>query len=380
MSVSILYSRLFNLSTFHDYFQDGRARNIRLTPTAETSELLNGGRMLFKEIPKGITVLYRTLEDEISPFVDLGPDARLSFSLKTDYLNELLNITNLDESISNKFKSGNILYFKNDPTSPSNDPALPEDLIFELIDFLAGNLFTYEFTVTPPLASPGDVLLTVSDEDGNPVAVVNKTVSIGEDGIYRQQIDLRDKPKGKYTITIRKSSDNAFIKDATFYSDDLLVGQKVLGIVDIEFNSDTNHIYTDTWEFAIRLSRKSTVWKYYIVDKTMTANLDTFDLSIHDEDSPDPKLPYASPYTFVRDGDEPHANVRINGLDTIIFKSDVLIPFYQVPKLNLQLKKIPSVPGDTTEIIISKNLPNPRHNGVVKEESGILESEIYVFI
>ena len=270
-------------------------------------------------------------------------------------------------------------------------PATPEDFTLELIDLLQGSLFTYEFTVTPPLVPSEDVTLTVTDENLDPVSVGKTTeglpfddtltISVGENGVFSQQIDLRNKPKGKYTITIRKSSDDSFINDVTFYSDELLLGKKIAGIVDIEFNTATNLMYQNTWEYAIRLTRKTSVWKYFIVDKNKTVDLDANDLYIHDDGS-DPGLPYASSYTFTRDGDEPHPSIKINGLDTVIFKSDGLvpIPFFEVPKQKLQLRKTPGAPGDPAEVTLITNLPNPKHNGVIKEDAGVPESEIYVFI
>ena len=391
MSVSILYTRLFNLSVFHDYYEDGIAKYFKLQPTIETAEFLRGGRMLFKSIPKGCTVLYRTLEDEITAFVNRGPDARLKFQLSFKNLNEFLNISNLDESVSKKYKSGNFIYLKNDPASASDNPDTPEDLSYELLDFLEGRLFTYTFTVNPPLALPGEVSFTVTDEDGNPVSVGKEvngdpfsttlTVLINEDSTYSQQIDLRDKPKGKYTITLRNASNNALISDTAFYADESLSGKKILGLVDIEFNNAPNRMYQSTWEYALRLSRKSSIWKYYIVDKTQKiADLDNYDLSIVDQRT-EIDAPYAPGYSFVREGSEPHAVIKVSGFDTVIFKSDALlpIPYFEAPLPKMQLRKIPNNPGDSEQVII-QNLPNPRHNGVIKEESGVLESEIYVFI
>ena len=391
MSVSILYTRLFNLTLFHDYYENGLAKGYSLEPTLETEELMRGGRMLFKNIPKGATVLYRTLADETTAFVNKGPDARLRFSLSIENLAEFLNISDLDESVSRSFNSGNIIYLRNDPTSPSSNPDTPEDLSYELLDFLESRLFTYDFTVSPALSAPGDVDLTVTDETDTAVSVGKEvdgtpfpttlTVSVNSEGNYSQQIDLRDLPKGKYTITLRDASDNSLIRAVEFYADEALAGKKLLAIIDIEFNTATNLMYQNTWEYAVRFSRKTSVWKYYIVDKTQKiADLDNFDLSIVDQRS-EVEPPYAASYTFTRDGTEPHATVRINGFDTVIFKSDSLspIPFFEAPLPRMQLRKIPNNPVDTEQVII-QNLPNPRHNGVVKEEGGVLESEIYVFI
>ncbi|MEJ2596103.1 MAG: hypothetical protein P8100_13495, partial [bacterium] len=125
MSVSILYTRLFNLSVLHDYYVEGIAKDFVLRPTAETRQLLSGGRMLFKTIPKGCTVLYRTENDEITPFVNKGPEARLKFLLSFKNLNELLNVTDLDESPSNRYTSGKFFYLTNDPAGASRDPDTP---------------------------------------------------------------------------------------------------------------------------------------------------------------------------------------------------------------------------------------------------------------
>ncbi len=391
MSVSILYTRLFNLSVQHNYYEDGIARNFRIAPTRETSELLQGGRMLFKSIPKGCTVLYRTLADETTPFVDKGPEARLKFTLSFENLSELLNITDLDESPSNTYKSGNFIYLVNDPASASSDPENPEVLSYELLDFKEKRLFTYFFTVEPPLSPPGDVLLTVTDESGTPVSIgktvegvpfpTTVTVHVNEDGNYAQQIDLRKLPKGKYTITLQDASDNSFINSVTFYADESIAGKNVLGLVDIIFEGITDLMYDDTWEYAISFSRRTTIWKYFIVDKTQkVADLDNFNLAIVDQrvqTSP----PYAASYTFTRDGNEPHDTIRINGCDTVIFKSNAIspIPFYEAPLPRMELRKVPVNPSDSTQVII-ENLPNPSHSGVVKENAGVLESEIYVFI
>ena len=393
MSINIIYNRLFNLSIFHDYYEDGLANDYRLVPTFETTEFLKGGRMLFKTIPKGCTVLYRTLADESGAFINKGPDARLLFSLSMNNNSKFLNITDLDESTTKKYSSGHIIYLSNTPASPSSDAESPEELNYQLLDFLEGRLFSYQFKLNPALASPGDVLFTVSDENNNPVPVGKKfngdpfddtlTLTRSEDGSYTQLIDLRDYPKGRYTITVKNPASplDPPLKVVHFYSDELLLGKKVLAIVDIELNQATNPLYTSTWEYAIRFSRKSSVWKYFIVDKTeKVADLDNYDLSITDERT-DGNLPYAANYTFTRDGQEPHATIRINGKNTVIFKSDALIPipFFETPLPGIQLKKVPNDTGDSEQLII-QNLPNPSHKGVIKEEAGILESEIYVFI
>ena len=100
-------------------------------------------------------------------------------------------------------------------------------------------------------------------------------------------------------------------------------------------------------------------------------NFSTDDLTINDMGMP---AAHYSSISFSRDGDEPSNDVSINGLETVVFTSDVPIPFFEIPKTSIQLIKNP---GNT---VIVSNLPSPSHSGVVKDRSGVLESEIYVFI
>jgi hypothetical protein len=140
--------------------------------------------------------------------------------------------------------------------------------------------------------------------------------------------------------------------------------------VDITYDSTTNLLYADTEEYELQFSRKETIWKYFIVNKNKKIQFSIENLSISDLGSPD----YGST-NFTREGAEPHDTVQINGLDTVIFKSDDPIPFYEIPKTSIQLEKDP---GNT---VLIANLPNPSHRGVAKDQGGgSVESEIYVFI
>ncbi|MDR8390621.1 hypothetical protein NC796_05690 [Aliifodinibius sp. S!AR15-10] len=377
--VSINYNRLFNLRVSHDYFEDGKLRGMKLAPTRETGRILRGGQMLFKTIPTGFTILYKAEADEISPIVELSAELTLTFTMAVENKAEFLNITNLDESPTESYRSGNILYFTNNPGAVSINAESPESISHVLIDGTQNSLFTYHFTVS---GSPNQVRLIVSDEDGNVVSAGTEVdgtplpseleVAKNDDDSYSRQIDLRNKPTGLYTITILHITDDTTqYKEETFYVSDELASQNVLGIVDIIYESTTGHLYADTEQYELQFSRKETIWKYFVVNKNQHVTLASEDLFIEDLGLPSA---HYSPITFTREGDEPHATVSINGMETVIFRSDTPIPFFEIPKASVQLKKNP---GDT---ILVSNMPNPAHNGVVKEQSGALESEIYVFI
>lgn len=376
---SVVYTRLFNLKVSHDYFKDGAAKGLVIEPTAQTSRLLRNGRMLFRVKPDGVVVFYSAAEDEVTPLVNMGKDLRLVFSINIIDLDEFMNVTNLDESSSRKFKSSNILYFKNNPSAASTDPVNPEAIAHTLIDSMRDVLFTYAFTLT---GSPASVLFKLTDESGNPVSAGRDgsgnplppvlTVLKNDDGVYRQQVDLRDKARGRYTITIRNAADTTTLKEEVIYADGSLAPTRIIGIVDIVYNTATNHLYASTEEYELKFRRQSTIWKYFIADKNKKVDLVANDLLITDTGSGG-GTPYAV-YNFSRVGAEPSADVRINGFDTVVFKSNVPIPFYEQPKLNLELRKNPG------NVSVIQHLPNPSHRGVVKDDAGQPASEIYVFI
>lgn len=377
--MSIIYKRLFNLKIGHDYYKNGLAKGVVVRPTPSTQTLLANGKLIFKAIPGGAVVLYRTWEDEITPVVDLGKDVKFTFYLKPENPVEFFNITDLDESASRKFQSSNILHFVNDPANASADPINPETISHRLVDMLTHQIFNYEFTLS---SGPATVLLRVHDENGNLVSIgkgadgtpfpTTVTVAKSADGIYRQQIDLRAYASGKFNIVIRDTADTGTLKEAIVYADSSLASQPVLGIIDIVYETGTDHIYADIEEYHVSFRRRETIWKYFIVDKNRKVDLVTNDLAIVDTGAGGGS-PY-DVYNFTRQGAEPHGTIRINGADTVVFSSSVPIPFYELPKLNLELRKTPS----DQRIITS--LPNPSHGGIIKDEAGSAASEIYVFI
>ncbi len=377
--MNIIYQRLFNLGIGHDYYTDQRAKGVTLLPTPATATSLVNGKMLFKKVNNGIVVLYRALDDGITPMIDLGGDAKFTFYLSADYKNEFLNITDLDESVSRRYESSNIVYFTNDPANASTDAGSPETITHRVIDSLESQLFTYLFSLP---AGPPEVLIRATNASGSLVPVgkstdgtplpTTLTLSKSEEDLYSQQIDLRNQPTGLYTITIRDIADANTLREELVYADSELASRDVLGIVDIVYETATDHLYGDTEEYLLQFSRKETVWKYFVVDKNGKIDLLANDLLVTDTGAGGGD-PYDT-YVFNREGDEPHADIRVNNLDTIIFRSTAPIPFYEEPKLNLELRRNPG------NLQVIANLPNPSHSGVTKDDSGSPASEIYVFI
>jgi hypothetical protein len=67
-------------------------------------------------------------------------------------------------------------------------------------------------------------------------------------------------------------------------------------------------------------------------------------------------------------------DIIMNDLKTLVFASTGQIPFFEIPKLKLELRKT----SDNQTIVA--NLPNPSHSGLKKLFAGRVESEVYVFI
>ena len=374
--VNINYTRLFNLRMTHDYFDNRAPQGLSLRPTAQTLRRFSGAKMLFKPIATGLTVLFRAEDDGLTPFVDLDSNQRFTFLLTAVNRPEFENITKLDVSPTNQFRAGRLLYFTNDPTNASADAASPEELVHTLIDGTRNSLFSYTISLETP---PSEILLRITGPDGNTVPAGTAVagtwlpdpllISKDDDELFRQQIDLRRQPRGLYTFTIRTSDDSSTLKEETFYVDDQVAAQDILGLVDINYLDSPSHLFGDTEEYSLSFSRKETIWTYYIVNKNGFVVFDDHDLEINDPGSAE----YPA-VNFDRDGDEPHANLKINGFETVVFKSDGPIPFRDLPKSDLQLVRNPG------GAVLVPHLPNPSHAGIVKESNGQLESEVYVFI
>lgn len=287
--MNIFYNRLFNLVVGHDFFVDGYAGNVQIYPSTETQSLLRNGKMLFKTLQHGITILYNTNDDELTPFIGLCPDQRFVFVIKLDNSPEFLNITDLDESSSRKYSSHKLVYFTNDPASVSSDPAHPEVITHKLIDSLWPKLFTYGFSLA---GNPAEVLLDLIDENGSSVSIGKTTegeplpspipVLINKSYSYSRQIDLRDKPAGRYTIKIINSAGTITLREEEIYIDDTLAAQNIFGIADIRYDNSSAHLYGDTEEYKLHFKRAESLWKYVAINKNKNIDFETDELEIID--------------------------------------------------------------------------------------------------
>ncbi len=479
--MNIIYNRLLNLITGHDYFADGFNRFVTLHPSTRTEKLFRNGKMLFKKLPHGIAVLYRTLDDGTTPFIALEKDQIFTFVLKSENKAILQTITDLDESPSRQFKTGNIVYFNNNPANASDRKNNPEILSKKIIDSLRSPLFTYQFSLP---GNPSSVKIIVADASGNPVSVgkdaagnpLPKTLELSADGnnVYRQQIDLRNLPRGRFQITIKSEDESVILKDEAIYVDEQLEKDNILGIVELFYDSASGKLYDDTEEYKLLFRKSDTFWKYYIVNKSGNIDFETNSLIIADAALPN-GLPYeineffrsyasveitaknigesgnsialeysgggvfpavglsgktlsggsgsvaARGIVTVINNDVTGYSVHINGTEfkegadfsngetsaetatnlveaingngsvpvsaaklsydilinghkVLVFNSAQKIPFYEKPKLKIELRQ-----ASDNETLVS-DLANPSPAGIIKSFAGRKESEVFVFI
>jgi hypothetical protein len=389
--INISYHRLFNLKISHNYYKNGSARGVQLMPTKATINLLKNGKMLLKKLQNQIVVLFQALNenppvDPPNPFLPLDHDFRLTFALTVDNKSEFVNITNLDVSPLNQYRSGNILYFINNPANATDDPSNPENLNFSLLDNIRNSLFTYSFQLISVAPQVDLYIFPINDDGTLGTAIpVGKNVdgtdfpsplSVAGDsnnpGNYSHSIDLRNKPSGRYRIRITQSGNPGnILKQEDTYIDDELASQNILGIVDLVYDEPTltNATYKTTEAYNLQFSRKQSFWKYFLVKKSQAVNLASY--TITDKGAVSPEVPYivntfapiASPVT------------QINGLPVRVYQSNLPIDFFEKPKLKIELE------GDAGNVKV-ENLPNASPINIIKknELTDALESEIYVFL
>lgn len=376
--MNIIYARLFEVSVLHDYFREGIAKEYKLIPTRETQEMLRKGRMLWKETPQGIVVLYRAEDDLTSPEVALTPPVDFYFFFQSTNSPQFFTVTELKNG-PRTYQSGDFLAFQNLPANASIDPDNPEKIGLDIWDGTRPKTFITRVTLNP---IPAKVIFQVKDIAGTKIPSgqdingnllpLDLELTPDDKGEFLLSLDLKGKPEGNYTLTLRNEADTLDLwKKEYFLTQDPEV-KSALGVMKISYRQAPDHLYGGREYYAVDLKRKETKWTYIIVSQNKKVELGTAQLSILDKGNP-PGTPYAT-YNFQQIGTAPNADVKVNNAETVIFKSQVPIPFFENPKLNLELRR---KPGNR---VLFGHLPNPSRTGAIKISPGEEISEIYVFI
>ena len=375
--MSIIYTRLGEVALRHDFYRDGLAKDILLMPTAETAHLMKNGKILFRKTPGRIVLLYRAEEDEVSPLTPLDLPQSFFFFFKPENAASFLQVTDLDDG-SEKFEASSIPFFQNTPANASTDVASPEELTYQLLDGMRPKAFSIELSLTPVPTSvrikvrnaAGEVVSPGKDLAGNSLPDVLE-VNPDDRGLFRFIFDLSGKKEGIYTFALRNAADSADLWSKKYWLGESHSSQP-FGIIELRYLIAPNHLYGAKEYYQLSFTRKESLWTYYVVNGNKKVDLISSELQILD-DGNEGSVPYGS-YAFDRIGDSPNTDIKINNLETVVFRSQDKIPYFEIPKLNFQLRKTPG-----NQVLIS-NLPNPSRSAPTKQSGGEANSEIYVFI
>lgn len=348
------FKSLFEVMVLHNYYKNENTSDITVVPTSSCAQLIKNKKLLFKTNKEGFKILYKSISEEGTPLVALDK-ITFSFAIYLNNTSEFLNFTRLNTS-EKEYSAGKIVYFKNDPVDENG-------LDYDLLDLLKPDIFTYRFPFTADDPENDEASFEIEDRKGATVLSSNQ-IKPDEKGEYYLRIDLSHEPGGKYYF---KSSDNSHdLTIETIYIDNELARQKLFGFIEIEYNEDSLSKYT--LEFEKNMAK----WAYHLVNKSGMSFTD-FDLEVLDDSGDDGSAIYQT-YTF-SGSQTPDPDNSVNGYETLVFVSDKKIPFYEIPKLNLKLKKVEvSGPADT---VLVKNLPNPDLNTIINKDD---ESDILVYI
>ncbi|NVO10594.1 MAG: hypothetical protein HXX16_11575 [Bacteroidales bacterium] len=354
-----MYLTLFNINALHNYYKSGVCKKLAFIPTEDCLKNIKNHKLIFRQSESGFKIAYKSIDESGTPLID--PAGNLfTFTITLKDANELLNITNLKVD-SKEYTAKKIIYFTNNPVDNKT-------ITHKFIDDIKPHIFSYKFPFTANNSNSDVAKLEVLNMEGSTILGPFTSVKPDKDCNYFYKIDLSAYPRGKYTFRVSDSTNDQV--DELIYIDNDLSKQSIFGLLEIDYNNNTLD------EYNLSLIRQESFWKYLIVNKSDSVDLDSFSLNILDSSSEHPS-PYEKKYDFEK-GEEPDSHTRISGFDTVIFTSKSKIPFYEDSLLNIELLKTDRASDPSAEgISLIKHLPNPKLSGIINKNS---ESEIYVFI
>lgn len=338
--------------------------SLEIEPAASTQEVLRGAGMLYRRTPKGFSVYYKTIFDNTvnadRAVVEI-PDTDLTFVMRLDAADKatFMNCTKLylgtdPSNITKAYSPEKLVYIYRDTS---------DVLTYDLVDFLRPDLFTFDFK----LAGSASASVTLTHESGSPS--VTQAGALPQNGVYSLQFDLRQAKKGKYTMVA--TGNNAATLTVTFYVDNELFGTDVFGIIKVPFRSNV-YASTPPPVYRFPFEARKVKWRYFVVIRSANG-LNGNTLTVTDT---------GGNYTFVQNGASPHATIKINGYDTVVFTSTgTFIPFTRDAYRSIKLMNgVDPLMAD---------LPNPKKNGVDSDRYGQLTgatslekhvAEMFVFV
>lgn len=359
------YNKFIDVSVVHDFYESNVSADFSIVPASGTAVRLRDQKMLFRALKTGFTVRYRTNGIDATPFQTVE-DGKYAFVMQLRNALEFVNVTNLRDTANNvSYASGRILYFRNTNTSTNA-------LSYELLNRLLPAVFNYDFTIT----NTQKVHLRVVDENAA-VAYESGDLLPDDNGAFHAKVDLSAAKPGKYVIQqvnniTLLNPDGDVVATEKVYVDNNLFGADVFGIIAIELKTSGGFTFADfvgLGTFNATFVRRTSKWQYFIVNKTHTED-DEFGppvtLTVVDASPTDPVYGTLGTFTL---GTSPD----INGNKAVSLLSQFAVPFYELPKQKVELRR-----GNSSVIIA--HLANPTRQAVSADPADFSITNIYVFI
>ena len=360
----IAYNKLFNTQIVHDFYADNLSkRDLAVVPTTSTNLAMKNNNMLFRADGSGFRVLYKA-DSTGAAFVNFS-NLRLVFAVQLLNLTQFLNFTDLRDGVLN-YTAGKILYFTNKGSVTTSD------LTYSLLDFLRPAIFTYQFPQTT--GTVGQITITNdANVDVTPITPDPHTIMPDASNRFFYPVDLSKLPKGLYKFETGTDLESSVTK--TVYIDNELASQGVFGIVDIFAVGAAAANYPTDRMYNMNFVRRLTQWKYILLLKSPAVNPSPpVPVTLDIEDT----VAAVPPYTTM--SFNPAVDAVINGIKAKIITSiSTTVPFFEVPKLGLTVKKDPN----TSPVTIMENLPGPPLGVVSSQTTPTVNAgitEIFVII
>lgn len=238
--MSLFYKYFLGLRILHDYYSEGYSEDFKIVPLPQTRELMRRHRLILKESPKGFNMV-SLMEDETTPFIDLGDDKKLSFALIL--LNKAFyNFTALDER--DNFRQAHQLsnLNLNGREMTENGWSLAELKNTSFNYAITSQADTIDLTVTGPFGE--EVFQGEMDKNGTRFSYL---------------MELGNRSEGLYTFSTEV--DEVAQPDELFYLAQDLVKLRPFAIIDL-YSSELS--YARANRYSIQFEAKKAQWKYLL--------------------------------------------------------------------------------------------------------------------
>jgi hypothetical protein len=359
------YTKFFNVKITNNYYiDDNGSKDMIVSPTIETQQLLKNQNMMFKADNTGFRIFYKTLAGSNSPFI---PFTSLVLKFRVDLINaaEFTNFTNLN--LGQTYAADNVVYITNKTTHSaatlerySLKNARPSVFKYEFPHIAAnsgdkGNIIIRNFV--------SGIVVTPSGTDSPP----STNITPDSNNVYTYAANLSALPKGVYEFETWTNT-NTTHKIEKLYIDTEIAANRPFAIIELFFESVTTGAANN--EYTMWFHRRVTPWFYKIVLKSIPNAAavilsDTFSIT----DTNTGQSPYNA-LAFTK-----QANTTVNGIPTLTFLStggDSPIPFYEAPKRGLKFWR------GATEVLT--DLPGPSINIPGADFANTTGTEIFIYI